>query len=139
MKAAMKGQIKKYAKLFQSMKDMSDEEAKKVNYGGGASLYYFKEMGKKNAAEYLLENEKPVLIMQGSADFQVDAVKDFQLFEELLKDRKNVTYKLFTGLNHCFVQTAGGTILQVKKEYGSERHIPDEVYDAIADWIREQC
>ena len=137
-KLALRGQIKKFRKLFENMDSVSDEEAKKINYGGGATMYYFREMGRKTSGEYLMESDKPVLILQGSADFQVDSVKDFERFKEVLKDRPNVSYKLFDGLNHCFVQTLGCSIMQVQKEYGKERHIPAEVFDTITDWIKEQ-
>ena len=76
---------------------------------------YFKEMGKKTAADYLLENEKPVLIMQGGKDYQALAEDDFVKFRELLADRRNTFYKLYPELNHVFVDAIYDDILKSSK------------------------
>ena len=49
-----------FAKKFDGLYQMPDEEAKKKKFAGNLSLYYFKEMGQKTAADYLLieQNEK---------------------------------------------------------------------------------
>ena len=129
------GQYKKYAKKFENLYQMSDEEAKKEKFAGNLSLYYFKEMGQKTAADYLLENDKPALILQGGRDFQVLAGEDLKAFQELLKDRPNTEYKVYPQLNHTFVQAIYDDILKASKEYGTERHIPEEVMDDIAEFI----
>ena len=117
---------------------MSDEEAKNKKFAGGTTLYYFKEMGRKTAADYLLENEKPVLIMQGGKDFQVLADDDYLKFKELLSDRRNTFFKLYPELNHIFVDAIYDDISKVTKEYNTERHIGEEVTGDIADFIKCQ-
>ena len=126
-----------FSKKFNGLYQMSDEEAQKKKFAGGTTLYYFKEMGKKTAADYLLENEKPVLIMQGGKDFQALAEDDFAKFRELLADRRNTFYKLYPELNHVFVDAIYDDILKATKDYSIERHIGDEVIDDIASFIRE--
>lgn len=126
---------KLFTKKFVGLYQMSDEEAKKVKFAGGTTMYYFKEMGMKTAADYLLENEKPVLIMQGGKDFQILAEDDFTKFKELLADRKNTFYKLYPELNHVFVNAIYEDILKASKEYNVERHIGDEVFEDIAAFI----
>ncbi|MBR5534674.1 MAG: alpha/beta fold hydrolase [Ruminiclostridium sp.] len=120
---------------FDGLYDLTDEEAKKKKFGGGTTLYYFKEMGEHPVADYLVPLEKPVLIMQGEKDFQVKAEKDFAMYQELLKGKENVTYKLYEGLNHAFVPSVYGKISKAKKEYNVEQHIGDEVISDIANWI----
>ena len=95
-------------------------------------------MGRKSASEYLLENEKPALILQGGKDFQVLESVDFKAFQEQLADRPNVTYKVYPELNHCFVNGIYNDILKASKEYSVEQHIGDEVLDDIAAFIRAQ-
>ncbi len=135
----VKKQVGKLEKLFAPLSEMTDEEAKKVKVGGGTTLYYFKEMGEHPAADYLLASEKPVLIMQGDKDFQVSVEKDFNGYKELLKDRSNVTFKLYEGLNHAFVPAMYDNIMKAKQEYGTERHIGSDVIGDMAGWIHQQC
>ncbi len=125
-----------FLKKFDGLYQMSDAEAKKKTFAGGMSLYYFKEMGRKTAADYLLENSKPALIMQGGRDFQVLADDDFRMFRELLTDRENTVFKLYPELNHIFVTAIYDDITMASKEYSRKRHIGDQVMDDIADFIK---
>lgn len=129
------GERKLFAKKFDGMYDMNDEDAKKKKFAGNVTLYYFKEMGKKTAADYLLESSKPALIMQGGRDFQVLADDDFKAFKELLSGRDNITYKLYPDLDHCFVNAIYDDILKASKEYGIERHIGEDVIADIAEFV----
>ena len=124
-----------YAKKFDGLYPMPDSDARKKKFAGKMSLYYFKEMGLKTAADYLRESSKPALIMQGGRDFQVLAEDDFRGFREQLAGRENTVFKLYPGLNHCFVDAIYDDILKASKEYGTERHIGDEVIGDIAAFI----
>ena len=128
-------QIKKMAAMFDGLYELSDEEAKTKKAGGGTTLYYFKEMGEHDVAGYLKNTRKPMLVMQGEKDFQVKVDKDFALYQELLKGRDEVTFKLYEGLNHAFVPSVGACIAQAKKEYAVEQHIGEDVIADIANWI----
>ncbi len=126
-----------FSKKFNGLYEMSDETAEKKKFAGGLSLYYFKEMGRKTASDYLLESNKPVLIMQGGKDFQVLADDDFIKFKEQLANRDNTGYRLYPNLNHCFVEAIYSSILKASKEYGTERHIGEEVICDIAGFIKD--
>ena len=63
---------------------------------------------------------------------------DFARYQELLADRENVTFKLYPGLNHCFVPARFHSIADAKKEFTPERHIGNDVLDDLARWIMEQ-
>ena len=115
---------------------MSDEEAKKKKFAGNLTLYYFKEMGQRTAADYLLASEKPAFILQGGKDFQVLAGRDYRMFRKLLAGRANTRFKLYPDLNHIFVKGIYDDILKASKEYKAERHIPEEVIGDIAAFIR---
>jgi len=135
----VKKQVEKLQKMFAPLSDMIDEEAGKVQVGGGTPLYYFKEMGQHPAADYLLASEKPVLVMQGAKDFQASVEKDFNLYKDVLKNRPNVTFRLYDNLNHAFVPAVSDNIMNAKQEYNVERHIGEEVIGDLAAWIHQQC
>ena len=135
MKLAAIIEDKVFTKKFDGLYEMSDEEAKSKKFAGGTTLYYFKEMGQKTAADYLLKSEKPVLIMQGGRDFQVLADDDYQKFKELLAERSNTFYKLYPQLNHVFVDAIYDDISKAAKEYSTERRIGEEVITDITSFI----
>lgn len=128
-------QVQKLNHMFSGLYDLSDEEAKRRKVGGGTTLYYFKEMGEHAVSDYLTSLQKPMLIMQGEKDFQVKADKDFSAYQDLLKGKTNVNFKLYENLNHAFVPSVYGSITKAKKEYNIEQHISEEVIADIANWI----
>lgn len=136
MKAIVRLEEKVYMKKLDGLDELPEEEAKRKKFAGSTSLWYFKEMGQKTAADYLLETDKPVLILQGGKDFQVLPEEDFTGFQKLLADRKNTEFRLYEDLNHLFVKGIYDDILKAGKEYRTERHIGPEVPDDIADFIR---
>jgi len=79
--------------------------------------------------------DKPILIMQGEKDFQVKADTDFCIYQEMLKEKPNVCFRLYENLNHAFVPSVYGSISKTKKEYAVEQHISKELIADIAGWI----
>ena len=135
MKAFVKLEDRIFSKKFTGLYDLSDDEAKKRKFAGPATLYYFKEMGIKTAADYLKETDKPVLIMQGGMDFQVLPSEDFAAFQEQLQGRSNVEYRLYEDLNHVFVKGIYNDIMKARKEYNVEQHIDERVIEDISEFI----
>ena len=127
---------KVYMKKLDGLYKLPEEEARKKKFAGSTTLWYFREMGQKTAADYLLETEKPVLILQGGKDFQVLPEEDFAGFQKMLADRPNTEYRLYEDLNHLFVKGIYSDILKASKDYRTERHIGPEVLDDMADFIR---
>ena len=140
LKWIIKRQIKKLSAKFDIMYDLTDEEAKKTSlmFGNSTKLYYFKEMGEHSSLNYLKDLNKPMLIMQGDKDFQVSVERDFNLYKEILKDKANVTFKLYENLNHAFVPSVYGNIMKARKEYSVEQHICDYVIDDIKECVLAQ-
>ena len=130
-----KKQLRKLEKTFEGLYDLPDEVAKAKKVGGGTTLYYFKDMGQPPVSWWLEKTAKPMLVMQGEQDVQVKADVDFRLYQELLGDRENVTFRLYPGLNHAFVPAVARNIAEAKKEFSKERHIGAEVLDDLAGWI----
>ena len=131
-------QTAKLTALFDGLYDLTDEEARAKKVGGGTTLYYFKEMGQPTVAQWLEKTHKPMLILQGQRDTQVKASVDFVRYKELLAGRENVTFRLYSDLNHAFVPARSDSIAKAKQEFTPERHIGDEVLSDIADWINAQ-
>lgn len=133
-----KKQLAKLEQTFAGLYDLPDDEARAKKVGGGTTLYYFKDMGHPSVAYWLSKTAKPMLVMQGEKDAQVKASVDYKLYQELLGDRENVTFRLYPGLNHAFVPARFDSIADAKKEFTPERHIGAQVLDDLAGWIREQ-
>ena len=133
-----KKQLAKLEQTFAGLYDLPDEKAKTIKVGGGTTLYYFKDMGHPSVACWLSKTAKPMLVMQGEKDAQVKASVDFRLYQELLGDRENVTFRLYPGLNHAFVTARFDSIADARKEFTPERHIGPQVLDDLAGWIGAQ-
>lgn len=132
-------QDKKFRKSFENLYELSDEEAKKIPYANGVDLYYFKEMGLHRAADYLEKTEKPVLVMQGTKDLQVNVERDFGGYKRAFGKRDNFSFRLYEGFNHCFVPAIYDDISKATKEFSKERHIGENVISDIANWIFKNC
>lgn len=74
----------------------------------------------------------PIFIAQGSEDFQVYADIDYVAWQDLLKDRDNVTFRLYDNLNHLFMTSNGR---MDTSEYNIKGSVDSQVIDDIAKWI----
>lgn len=135
MRWIAKKQLSKIVPMFDGLYQRSNDETKKIKIGNGVTLYYFKEMGEHDSSGYLASLEKPILIMQGKNDAQVKVEKDFSAYQMLLKNKTNVTFRLYENLNHAFVPSVYRDISKIMKEYNIEQHIGEEVISDIANWI----
>jgi pimeloyl-ACP methyl ester carboxylesterase len=127
--------------LFNSSIDsalaLSDEEAKTIFIEElGTSAYYFKDLYDNPVSVSLRNISAPFLVMHAAEDLQVDTVKDFGLYKELLADRSNVTFKLYDGLNHLFMPAKTKNINEILDEYKVKARIDGQVLRDIEDWIK---
>ena len=76
-----------------------------------------------------------MLVLQGAKDVQVLPEIDFRMYQELLRDKSDVTFHLYEELNHVFVKNLHGSLMKTKQEYSVERHIEEYVLQDIAEWI----
>lgn len=98
----------------------------------GVSGRYWASLAAIDTASIAKELDVPMLILQGSADFQVYPDKDYAAWQALLEGKENVTFKLFEGLNHLFMPSSG--VLDVT-DYDVEAHVAEEVICTVAEWI----
>ncbi|MDX1387586.1 MAG: alpha/beta fold hydrolase [Acidobacteriota bacterium] len=75
--------------------------------------------------------ERPLLILQGERDYQV-TMADFEGWKETLSSRDDVTFKVYPGLNHLFIEGKGKP---GPAEYSKPGHVSEQVIDDIAEWI----
>ena len=87
-------------------------------------------------AENILKNKLdiPVLVLQGTADFQVYMDKDFEYMKSVLGHKENISFKAYDGLNHLFMPQSLPGVADTT-EYNAENHIPQYVIDDIAEFI----
>ncbi|MFL0195308.1 alpha/beta hydrolase family protein [Clostridium sp. WILCCON 0269] len=136
LKMIAKKQIAALSSKFSNIYNLSDREAKStLVFRKHTRAYYFKEMGKHPSINYLNALNKPVFILQGDKDFHVSVEKDFGGYKKLLGNMPNVTFKLYTNLNHLFMPAVYGKILKMKEEYKIPQHIDKQVINDISNWI----
>ncbi|MFC4601632.1 alpha/beta fold hydrolase [Cohnella hongkongensis] len=123
-KAANEALVAEELKKAQALASLSDEEAQAQTVFGQPA-YYFKEMDSRGADELAAKLTKPVLVLQGEADVQVYADKDYVQWKEVLKNNDKASFKLYPGLNHFFAKSA-------------ESRVDPQVVQDIADWIHSQ-
>jgi dienelactone hydrolase len=73
----------------------------------------------------------PLLILQGGRDYQA-TVTDYEIWQENLKGKTSVTFKLYPALNHLFISGEGKCTPQ---EYEKPGHVAAEVVRDIAQWL----
>jgi len=116
--------------------NMPDDEAKATDGGSGVSLYYYKDLLLNPIADFIKDINVPLLVMQGDNDWQVFKDKDFAMYKELLGSRKNVTLKLYEGLNHYFMPSTVTKSINIQDEYKIKANIDEQVLKDIVGWIK---
>jgi RNA polymerase sigma factor (sigma-70 family) len=98
----------------------------------GIPASYWASLNKLDIAGTSKDLSIPMLIQQGSADFQVYADIDYILWQDILKGKSNVTFKLYDNLNHLFMPTLGK---RDAGDYALRSAVSERVIYDIADWI----
>lgn len=121
-------EVRKQAK---EVKGLTEESA--GDYLGMPASYWY-SLNLIDTPEILKTLTVPMFIAQGSADLQVYADRDYTAWQELLKDRKDVTFKLYDNLNHLFMASNGEKDLS---EYLIPSSVDRQVIEDMAAWINE--
>lgn len=74
----------------------------------------------------------PILVLQGDRDYQVTTV-DYERWKSALSERKDAEFHLYPALNHLFLAGVG---VSMPAEYNVLSHIPPEVLDDLAAWVK---
>lgn len=128
-----KKQLENNIELISSIKHMTEDESKNL-FLGSMYGYYLWDFEKYDSLGILEEIEIPVLIMQGSEDFQVKVERDYQLYVNALGDNDNIEFKLYQDLNHLFMPSFGENQYTVL-EYNEENHVEQQVLNDLIDFI----
>ncbi len=131
-KTLLKSQMVQVEKDIETLRgDLTEVENEVILLGLYAG---YQKSTKEFAGEnFIDEINVPILVLQGSADFQVYADKDYLLWESALAGRDNVTFKLYDGLNHLMMESNGK---QDITEYEIKGNVATEVIDDIADFVK---
>lgn len=94
----------------------------------------YQQSAKELAGEhYLPDLNHPMLILQGGADFQA-TIEDFQGYQSLLKDKTEVTFHWYEGLNHLMMLSSGA---RDTSDYLSKQEVSPLVLEDIAKFIQQ--
>jgi Lysophospholipase len=99
--------------------------------------WYAKHLDSIKPVDLHLSDRKPVLVLHGARDRQV-LVKDYQAWQEELKDHPDATFRLYERLNHIFGDYQGEPApfsKMVEVEYAQPTPVPQYVIDDISQWV----
>lgn len=99
-----------------------------LNMAGGKYWLY---LCNYNQVEEAKKITIPILILQGERDYQV-TMKDFQIWQQELKEKGNVMFRSYPELNHLFLEGEGKSS---PVEYQYAGNIPEYVIEDISVWI----
>lgn len=115
----------------EQVKGVTEED--KGTYLGITAPYWY-SLNQIDTPDIVTALDIPMLICQGSADWQVYADKDYTAWQELLKGKDNVTFHLYENLNHLFMESTGKVDVD---EYNTPGTVRQQVIDDMAAWINE--
>lgn len=100
----------------------------------GISPEYWLDLHGYNPAELAQKIIKPLIILQGERDYQI-TMKEFQLWQEILGQKDNVTYISYPGLNHILI---AGTGKSQPQEYYIPGQVDQNLIEDLASWIKNK-
>ncbi len=123
--------------LLDQVKVMT-EEAKSVTQAGGKTILglpdaYIASLNNLSLRETAAKLTLPILILQGSEDFQV-SMTDFNSWKEALAGNPNAAYIEYPGLNHLFMKSTGE---KTTEEYNTPANVDPQVIQDIAGFLKE--
>ncbi len=128
--ALIEAEVEKYENLG----NLTDEEIFKENIFG-IPAYYVKEADSYDTSELAKEIDKPVLILQGSDDFQVKVEEDFELWKDVFANNDKAEFILYDGLGHLFTK-APENPTNTLNDYVPPQMVEEQVISDIAEFIK---
>ncbi|MHA7966411.1 alpha/beta hydrolase family protein [Paenibacillus sp. CAU 1782] len=95
--------------------------------------YWFMDLRGYEPAEMAKDQTGKMLILQGGRDYQV-MPEQLDIWKDNLKDRNDVTYRLYPKLNHFYTEGEGA--MSTPNEYLKPGNIPFEVINDIGNWVK---
>jgi dienelactone hydrolase len=121
---AEKKQLEDFRTQIALIKGLKDSDAGKDIRIMNASPRYWLDLRGYNPPELARQVPQPILILQGSRDYQV-TIEDFENWKKALGARPNVEFKLYEKLNHMFYEGQG---FPTPNEYTS-------VHGSVAEYV----
>ena len=137
LSAALAANLAMLSRILALLDDMSEEDARAMDLGG-MSAYYLRDISAPSFADLVEEIDLPMLILQGSHDFQVTVEMGYEAFREILGGRDNVEFILYQGLNHLFMTSIAENISDILEDYMITGQVDSRVLEDILRWISEQ-
>jgi dienelactone hydrolase len=128
---ADQAQIDAAINLAASVAALTPEDAAKGVRLMNAPAAYWLDLAAYDAPTAAKATRPRLLILQGERDYQV-TMDDFERWRDALKDRRDVTFHSYPGLNHLFIT---GTGKSLPAEYDQPSHVSEDVIRDIAAWI----
>lgn len=128
--------IKKFESLLPPQMEEKQKEAAAAAQAAQLMSPWFRYFLKADPVPYLQKVKCPVLAIDGSKDLQVPATQNIEAIRKALQTggNRNVTTKIFPGLNHLFQHAVTG----LPNEYQQiEETISPEVLDYVGNWIEQ--
>ncbi|OOB78634.1 MAG: hypothetical protein BEN18_06835 [Epulopiscium sp. Nuni2H_MBin001] len=97
----------------------------------GLPAGYQKSIKEYQGLNFIDDIDIPILVLHGVADYQIP-FGDFELYQQVLANKDNVTFRIYPNLNHLFMFSTHNYNAQ---EYQIKNKVADEVINDIANWI----
>lgn len=123
-------QLDKADEMYAQIKAINSDEGEAI-FGYPAT--YWNSLNQIDGVALAKKLTIPLLILQGSADFQVYPETDFKLWKDTLSGKDNATFKEYEGLNHLMMPTTGARDIT---DYDTANNVAKEVIDDIAAFIK---
>ncbi len=124
-------EAKQIQELKQEIERIQDRKVNESEIILGASKTYWEDLLEYDPLETAKSLKIPILLLQGARDYQV-TLEDFQMWQEALKEKDNVTFKLYPDLNHLFITGSGPS---TPYEYEQPSNLSEQVIRDISEWI----
>lgn len=99
---------------------------------------WLKQLLLYRTVELITRLQCPLLVCQGSKDFQVSAERDAELLVTAAQSAGgDCTYALFPNLDHLFKATAGESTMA--QYFDQTRHVDPEFLQRVAAWLSEHA
>lgn len=124
-------QLKTVEESVQQIKSL--EKSRKTGSIFGQPAEYWTSLNSYQGEQYAKKLTIPMLVLQGGADFQCSVEKDYQSWRDALAGKSNVTYWVYTDLNHLFMKSGG---VRDVTDYDAPATVEQRVIDDIAIWVK---
>ena len=129
--AEASNQLARFKTEMAKVKALTTNDITSSTYVLGAPPRYWLDLRGYVPARAAQDLKCPLLILQGGRDYQA-TVADYEIWQENLKGKPSVTFKLYPALNHLFISGEGKC---TPAEYEKPGHVAAEVVRDIAQWI----